>query len=83
MQSEDADALRATGLAHLLAISGLHLSIVGGLVFLLVKRALVLIEPLALRVAVQKPAAIVALIAVARRARVPDALMVPYRHGER
>lgn len=63
MQSEDADALRATGLAHLLAISGLHLSIVGGLVFLLVKRTLVLIEPLALRVAVQKPAAIVALIA--------------------
>ena len=63
MKAEDAEALRATGLAHLLAISGLHLSIVGGLVFLLVKRTLVLIEPLALRVAVQKPAAIVALVA--------------------
>ena len=63
MRPEDADALRATGLAHMLAISGLHLSIVGGLVFLIVKRALVLIEPLALRVAVQKPAAIVALVA--------------------
>ncbi|MFN3910447.1 ComEC/Rec2 family competence protein [Hyphomonas sp.] len=63
MKAEDAEALRATGLAHLLAISGLHLSIVGGLVFLLVKRALILIEPLALRIAVQKPAAITALIA--------------------
>jgi competence protein ComEC len=63
MKAEDAEALRATGLAHLLAISGLHLSIVGGLVFLLVKRTLVLIEPLALRIAVQKPAAIVALVA--------------------
>lgn len=63
MKAEDAEALRATGLAHLLAISGLHLSIVGGLVFLLVKRTLVLIEPLALRIADQKPAAIIALVA--------------------
>lgn len=43
MRLEDADALGATGLALLLAISGLHLFIVGGLVFLIVKRALVLI----------------------------------------
>jgi competence protein ComEC len=63
MRLEDAEALRDTGLAHLLAISGLHLSIVGGLVFLLVKRTLVLFEPLALRVAVQKPAAVIALLA--------------------
>lgn len=63
MRNEDAEALRATGLAHLLAISGLHLSIVGGLVFLFSKRALAFIEPLALRIAVQKPAAIIALIA--------------------
>jgi competence protein ComEC len=62
MRHEDAEALRDTGLAHLLAISGLHLSIVGGLVFLLVKRALVFVEPLALRVPVQKPAAIIALV---------------------
>lgn len=63
MRADDADALRNTGLAHLLAISGLHLSIVGGLVFLLSKRLLILIEPLALRVAVQKPAAIIAFFA--------------------
>lgn len=63
MRAEDAEALRNTGLAHLLAISGLHLSIVGGLVFLLAKRTLVFIEPLALRVPVQKPAAIIAFLA--------------------
>jgi competence protein ComEC len=39
------------------------MAMVGGLVFLLVRRALALIEPLALRVAVQKPAAIAALSA--------------------
>ncbi len=65
MNFEDQEALRRSGLAHLLAISGLHLAIVGGLVFLIVRRTLTLIEPLALRIAVQKPAAIVALAACA------------------
>lgn len=65
LKTEDQNALRDTGLAHLLAISGLHLSIVGGLTFFLIRRTLVLIEPLALRVPVQKIAAIVALLACA------------------
>jgi len=60
---DDDEALRDTGLTHILSISGMHLSIVGGLVFLLVKRTLALIGPLALRIPVQKPAAIVALLA--------------------
>ncbi|MCA8901418.1 MAG: ComEC/Rec2 family competence protein [Hyphomonas sp.] len=63
MSQDDQEALRASGLSHLLAISGLHMSIVGGLVYLLVWRGLALVEPLALRVAVQKPAAIAALTA--------------------
>nr|WP_321441085.1 ComEC/Rec2 family competence protein [uncultured Hyphomonas sp.] len=63
MKMEDQDALRASGLSHLLAISGLHMAMVGGLVFLLVRRGLAFIEPLALRIAVQKPAAIAALSA--------------------
>lgn len=63
MRLEDQEALRNSGLAHLLAISGLHMAIVGGLVFLLTWRLLALIEPLALRVTVQKPAAFVALLA--------------------
>lgn len=63
MSQEDADALRGSGLAHLLAISGLHMGIVGGLVYLIMRRGLALIEPLALRVPVQKPAAATALLA--------------------
>ena len=63
MAVEDQDALRGAGLAHLLAISGLHMGIVGGLVFLIVWRALACIEFIALRVNVKKPAAIAALVA--------------------
>ncbi|MEM9739113.1 MAG: ComEC/Rec2 family competence protein [Pseudomonadota bacterium] len=65
MSQDDAEALRGAGLAHILAISGLHMGIVGGLVYLIVRRSLALIEPLALRVAVQKPAAATALLASA------------------
>ena len=63
MALEDAEALRGAGLAHLLAISGLHLGIVGGLVYWIVMRGLALIEPVALRIPVQKPAAMAALLA--------------------
>ena len=63
MAEADQQALRASGLSHLLAISGLHMAMVGGLVYFLAWRTLALIEPLALRVAVQKPAAVAALIA--------------------
>ena len=63
MRQDDQEALRASGLSHLLAISGLHMAMVGGLVYLIARRGLALIEPLALRVAVQKPAAIAALVA--------------------
>ena len=65
MSEEDQNALRGSGLAHLLAISGLHMGIVGGLVFLLVWRVLALVEPIALRLPVKKPAAFVALMACA------------------
>jgi len=61
--SEDQDALRGAGLAHLLAISGLHMAICGGLIYALLFRALARIEWLALRVPLQKPAAIAGLIA--------------------
>ncbi len=65
MTQPDQEALRASGLAHLLAISGLHLGIVGGLVYLLVRRGLALVEPLSLRFPVQKAAAAAALVAIA------------------
>ncbi|MCS6778264.1 MAG: ComEC family competence protein [Geminicoccaceae bacterium] len=54
-----------SGLAHLLAISGLHMTLVAGTVFLLARWGLALVPALALRVAVKKPAALLALLAAA------------------
>ena len=65
MAAEDQETLRASGLAHLLAISGLHLGIVGGLVYFLFRQGLAFIAPLSLRIPVQKPAALAALVAIA------------------
>ena len=45
----DAEAMRRSGLAHLLSISGLHVTAVVGAVYLLVLRLLALSPPLALR----------------------------------
>ena len=55
--------LRAAGLAHLLAISGLHLGLVAGLVFFSVRLGLALVPSLALRLPVKRVAASVALLA--------------------
>lgn len=56
-------ALRASNLAHLLAISGLHMGLLTGFVFALVRYGLALVPPLALRLPTKKIAAFVALIA--------------------
>lgn len=55
------DALRDTGLAHLLAISGLHMGLATGLVFFAIRFGLAAIEPIALRCPVKKWAAAAAL----------------------
>ncbi|WP_422343924.1 ComEC/Rec2 family competence protein [Parasphingorhabdus sp.] len=49
INEEDAEAMRRSGLAHLLSISGLHVTAVVGAVYLLVLRVLALSPPLALR----------------------------------
>ena len=54
-------AMRDAGLAHLLAISGLHVGLLAGVLFFFVRGALALIEPVALRYPIKKWAAIVAL----------------------
>jgi competence protein ComEC len=54
--------LRATNLAHLLAISGLHMGLLTGFVFAVVRMGLALIPALALRYATKKFAAVVALV---------------------
>ena len=53
------------GLSHILAISGLHLSIVAGLFFVIFKKGAVLIPAIALRVSTQKIAACFSLAATA------------------
>ena len=54
--------LRATNLAHLLAISGLHMGLLTGFVFAVVRYVLALIPFITLRIATKKIAAVVALV---------------------
>lgn len=66
--SVDADtnaALRDSGLGHLLSVSGIHMGIVGGLVFATLVWSLSLIGPIALRFPIKKIAAVGALIVLA------------------
>jgi len=54
---EHTDALRAAGLAHILAISGLHMGLLAGSAFYVFTLLLALIPPLSRRYDVRKPAA--------------------------
>jgi len=58
-------ALRDSNLAHLLAISGLHMGLLSGFVFALVRIGIVLVPGAALRLPAKKIAALVALVAAA------------------
>ncbi len=62
---ETTEALRASNLAHLLAISGLHMGLLTAVVFGAVRGGLALIPPLALRLPIRKLAALAALPAAA------------------
>lgn len=57
--------LRASNLSHLISISGLHMSLLTGFVFAVIRTGLALIPPLALRLPVKKIAATVALATAA------------------
>jgi competence protein ComEC len=57
------DDLRASNLAHLLAISGLHMGLLSGFVFALVRGGLALVPAIALNYPIKKVAAMVALSA--------------------
>ncbi|WP_299353237.1 ComEC/Rec2 family competence protein [uncultured Shimia sp.] len=65
MSKEAIEALRGSNLAHLLAISGLHLGLLAGFVFAVVRLGLALVPAVALRVPVKKLAAVAALMASA------------------
>jgi len=60
---EAMEAIRSAGLAHLLAISGLHIGMVGGIVFFIVWFGLALFPGVALRWPTRKIAAVAALAA--------------------
>ena len=60
-----AEAYRGSGLAHMLAISGLHMSLLAGLAFLTVRRGLAMIPAVALRYPIKKWAAALALVLTA------------------
>jgi competence protein ComEC len=60
----EVEDLRAAGLAHIISISGLHMAIVGGFVFGLVRLGIAAWPGLALRINGKKVAASVALTAV-------------------
>jgi competence protein ComEC len=60
---EHTEALRAAGLAHILAISGLHMGLLAGSAFYVFTFLLALIAPLSRRYDVRKPAAGLAIIA--------------------
>jgi len=53
--------MRDAGLAHLLAISGLHIGLLAGLLFFAVRAGLALVEPLAITYPIKKWAAVAAL----------------------
>lgn len=65
LRQADLNAMRDSGLAHILSISGLHMAIVGGFVFFAVRLAVAAWPWLALRVPGKKIAAWAGLIAVA------------------
>lgn len=60
---DDAEALRASNLSHLLAISGLHMGILTGLVFSIARFGLALVPWTAFHLSTKKTAAIIALLA--------------------
>lgn len=65
ISTEQYEAMRASGLAHILSISGLHMAIVGGFVFALIRFGIALWPWLALRIDGKKTAAVAGLLAVA------------------
>ncbi|MEH6548328.1 MAG: ComEC/Rec2 family competence protein, partial [Sneathiella sp.] len=59
---EQIDNMRHSGLAHLLAISGLHMGMIGGLIFFITRFVLVLMPYVALHYPIKKIAALIALL---------------------
>lgn len=65
LRAADINAMRDSGLAHLMSISGLHIGIAAGLFFFGLRFALAFVPWVALRYAVKKWAAALAIVAAA------------------
>ena len=63
LRSADLNAMRDSGLAHLLSISGLHIGLAAGLFFFGIRFALAFVPRIALRYPVKKWAAVAAIVA--------------------
>jgi competence protein ComEC len=63
LSDETSDALRGAGLGHLLAISGMHMALIAGGVFYVVRALAAAIIPWAQRSDAAKPAAVAAFVA--------------------
>lgn len=61
--ADDAEALRLSGLGHILAISGLHMALFAGGVYMAARLVFAAVEPYARAHDPRKPAAIIALLA--------------------
>ncbi|KAJ54518.1 hypothetical protein ACMU_17575 [Actibacterium mucosum KCTC 23349] len=65
MSPDTVEALRDANMAHLLAISGLHMGLLTGFIFAALRYGMALIPPAALRIPAKKWAAFLALLAAA------------------
>ncbi|MCF8495480.1 MAG: ComEC family competence protein, partial [Alphaproteobacteria bacterium] len=63
MNESDQQAMRVSGLAHVLSISGLHVGLFSGVVFFVLRLAMAAIPGLALRHPIKKYAALAAMLA--------------------
>lgn len=61
MAEANREAMRKAGLAHMLAISGLHIGLFSGVVFFLIRCALAIFPTIALNYPIKKMAAVVAM----------------------
>jgi len=61
---EDWQALRASGLAHIISISGLHIGLVATFIFMVTRFCMAAVPPLALRYPIKKYAAFIALLGI-------------------
>lgn len=63
VSAEDSEALRLSGLGHILAISGLHMALLAGAIYFTARYVFAAIEPYARAHDPRKPAALIALMA--------------------